>query len=300
MAKQVFYDPRQARWKRLRRVFDALAIILSLLVTFFVYTALRSEPLPLVLLPDLKRPYRALKDKEKEKAREHRAKLARRGHRKSKTAPSQVKLNAEEGIRAAFYVSWDAASFASLREYAHQIDLLYPEWLHVLTPDGRLQGVDQDTNTFFDVVHSSGVRTVDDKVMPFLNAEDAEMEVFPMVNNFDGTNWIDIGSFLNSSEARGRFRSEVRQFLKTDKYRGLMVDFEDFPETAQPGYRALLRELSSELHAAGMKLYVSVPPHNEDFDYGVVSAAAGRATGLANDRVPFATGWYRQRPTAWW
>ena len=274
MAKQVFYDPRQARWKRLRRVFDALAIALSLLVAFFVYTALRSEPLPQVLLPDLKRPYRALKDKEKEKAREHRAKLARRGHRKSKTAPSQVKLNAEEGIRAAFYVSWDAASFSSLREYAHQIDLLYPEWLHVLTADGRLQGVDQDTNTFFDVVHSSGVRTVDDKVMPFLNAEDAEMEVFPMVNNFDGTNWIDIGSFLNSSEARGRFLSEVRQFLATDKYRGLMVDFEDFPENAQPGYRALLHELSSELHSRGMKLYISVPPHNEDFDYGVVSAAA--------------------------
>ena len=274
MAKQVFYDPRQARWKRLRRVFDALAITLSLLVAFFVYTALRSEPLPQVLLPDLKRPYRALKDKEKEKAREHRAKLARRGHRKSKTAPSQVKLNAEEGIRAAFYVSWDAASFSSLREYAHQIDLLYPEWLHVLTADGRLQGVDQDTNTFFDVVHSSGVRTVDDKVMPFLNAEDAEMEVFPMVNNFDGTNWIDIGSFLNSSEARGRFLSEVRQFLATDKYRGLMVDFEDFPENAQPGYRALLHELSSELHSRGMKLYISVPPHNEDFDYGVVSAAA--------------------------
>ena len=50
-----------------------------------------------------------------------------------------VKLNADEGIRAGFYVPWDAASFASLREYARQIDLLYPEWLHVLTPDGRLK-----------------------------------------------------------------------------------------------------------------------------------------------------------------
>src|SRR5678810_11509 len=167
MAKQVFYDPRQARWKRLRRIFDAVGIALSLLVIFFVYTAVRSEPLPQVLLPDLKRPYKALNEKEKEKAREHRAKLTRRGHRKSKTAPSQVALNAEEGIRAAFYVSWDAASFSSLREYAHQIDLLYPEWLHVLTADGRLQGVDQDTNTFFDVVHSSGVRTVDDKAVSY-------------------------------------------------------------------------------------------------------------------------------------
>ena len=57
-----------------------------------------------------------------------------------------------EGIRAAFYVPWDAASFSSLREYAQQIDLLYPEWLHVLTPDGHLQGVDAETNQFFDVM----------------------------------------------------------------------------------------------------------------------------------------------------
>lgn len=274
MAKQVFYDPRQARWKRLRRIFDAVGIALSLLVIFFVYTAVRSEPLPQVLLPDLKRPYKALNEKEKEKAREHRAKLTRRGHRKSKTAPSQVALNAEEGIRAAFYVSWDAASFASLREHAHQIDLLYPEWLHVLTHDGRLQGIDQDTNTFFDVFHGATVRTVDDKVMALLNAEAVDMEVFPMVNNFDGTNWIDIGEFLNSTDARARFRSEVARFLATDKYHGLMIDFEDFPEKAQPGYRALLAELSADLHAKGMKLYVSVPPHNEDFDYAAVSAAA--------------------------
>ncbi len=46
MAKQVFYDPKQARWKRIRRVFDAAALALTLLVVFFVYTPLRSEPLP--------------------------------------------------------------------------------------------------------------------------------------------------------------------------------------------------------------------------------------------------------------
>src|SRR6185369_4663555 len=258
MAKQVFYDPRQARWKRLRRIFDAVGIALSLLVIFFVYTAVRSEPLPQVLLPDLKRPYKALKDKEKEKAREHRAKLARRGHRKSKTAPSQVKLNAEEGIRAAFYVSWDAASFSSLREYAHQIDLLYPEWLHVLSSDGHIQGVDEQTNKFFDVIQDGSVHSVDDRVMPFLKTEDANMEVFPLVNNFDGNDWVDIADFLNNAESRDLFRQQVGAFLGSDRYRGLMVDFESFPTRGQAGYVALLQGLSDDLHAKGMKLYVSV------------------------------------------
>ena len=70
------------------------------------------------------------------------------------------------------------------------------------------------------------------------------------------------------------FAARLHGFWRRDKYHGLMVDFEDFPEKAQPGYRALLDELSSDLHARGMKLYVSVPPHNEDFDYAAVSAAA--------------------------
>ena len=65
MPKQVFYDPQQARWKRLRPIFDALAIGLSLLLVFFLYTALRDEPLPPLFLVYLKRPYRALKETEK-------------------------------------------------------------------------------------------------------------------------------------------------------------------------------------------------------------------------------------------
>ena len=103
-------------------------------------------------------------------------------------------LNTDEGIRAAFYVPWDAASFSSLREYARQIDLLYPEWLHVLTPDGHVQGVETEQQAFH-VVQDGTVHPVDDKVMPFLKSEDTGMEVFPLVNNFDGTDWIDISRF---------------------------------------------------------------------------------------------------------
>jgi cellulose synthase/poly-beta-1,6-N-acetylglucosamine synthase-like glycosyltransferase/peptidoglycan/xylan/chitin deacetylase (PgdA/CDA1 family)/spore germination protein YaaH len=275
MTQQVFYDPARARWKRLRRLFDVLGVSITLLIIFFVYTALRSEPLPDLLLPTLKRPYHALKEKEKEKAKERRTLAAHRGHRKTRSAPSQVKLNAEEGIRAAFYVPYDAASFASLREYARQIDLLFPDWLHVITPDGRLQGTDLETNKFFDVTPGPAAHPIDDRVMPFLKSEDTGMEVFPMVNNFDGTDWVSsIGTFLNSPGARARFREQISAFLASDKYSGLMVDFETFPKNAQPGYLALLQELSDDLHAKGMKLYVSVQARNEDYDYAAVAARA--------------------------
>src|SRR6185369_4306994 len=274
MAQPVLYDPGKARWKRLRLAFDIIGVSITLLVIFFAYTALRNEPLPDLLLPPQKRPYRALKEKERERAKERRRLAYYRGHRRSSSAPSQVKLNAEEGIRAAFYVPYDAASFSSLREYARQIDLLFPDWLHVISPDGRLQGIDEQTNKFFDVMQDSAVRPVDDKVMPFLKLEDTGMEVFPMVNNFDGVDWVDVGAFLNSSDARAHFRQQVAALLATDRYHGLMIDFETLGRKAQPGYIALLKELSDDLHAKAMKLYVSVQARNEEYDYAAIASHA--------------------------
>ena len=275
MPEPVFYDPRRARWKRLRRFIDLTAVVVSALVIFFVFTALRDEPLPELLFSPQKRAFKALKESEKDKARDRQKKLVARSHRKSKLAASQVKLNQEEGIRAAFYVPWDAASFSSLRAFSRQIDILYPDWLHVTSADGRLQGVDDQTNKYFDVVQGDKVLPVDDKVMPFLKAEDPSMEVFPMVNNSDGANWVGgITEFLNNPDARALFRKQAGQFLSSGRFRGLMIDFEAFPPSGQPGYVALLQELSSDLHAHGMKLYVSVPAHNNEYDYAAVAAAA--------------------------
>jgi peptidoglycan-N-acetylglucosamine deacetylase len=274
MAEPVFYDPRRARWKRLRWLFDVTAVLVSALLIFFVYTALRDEPLPELFFFPQKRPLKALKETEKEKAKDRAKKAAARSHRKTKLAASQVKLNQEEGIRAAFYVPWDAASFSSLRSFAHQIDILYPDWLHVFTPDGRLQGVDDQTNKYFDVVEGERVLPVDDRVMPFLKTEDPAMEVFPMVNNSDGANWVDISEFLNNPDSRALFRKQAMQFLSSGRFRGLLIDFEAFPPAGQAGYTALLRDLSADLHAHGMKLYVAVPPHNEEYDYRSISSAA--------------------------
>jgi peptidoglycan-N-acetylglucosamine deacetylase len=280
MPQPVFYDPKRGRWKRLRTLLDVAGVVVSTVIIVFIYTAIR-EPLPKLFLPfekrpyhALKEPYRGLRENEKERAQERRRLLARRSHRRTKAAPSLVELNADEGIRAAFYVPWDAASYSSLREYARQIDLLYPEWLHILTPDGRLQAVDSETNVFFDVVHNGAVRPVDFKVMSFLKSENTGTDVFPIVDNFDGVNWIDISGFLKDPAAHSRFRSDVAAFLASDKYRGLMVDFEDFPQATYPEFIRLLNELSSDLHSRQMKLYVSAPALKPEFPYAAAAKAA--------------------------
>src|SRR6266436_892079 len=207
MSKPVFYDPQRKRWGRLRILFSVLGAVISGLVLFFIITVFfQSEPLPHILLPETKRSLRTLKE------REHRRPTkAKNTHRKTNGSPSQVVLNTDEGIRAAYYVTWDAASFVSLKEYYPQIDILFPEWLHVLTPDGHLQGFDS-VNHPFQVVENGIVHSTDDRVMPFLRAEKAEVEVFPLINNFDSVRkeWLtNVGEFLNDPDARKNFRTQL-------------------------------------------------------------------------------------------
>src|ERR1035441_5699083 len=178
MSKPIFFDPDRRRWKRIRKSIDVSVVVFSLLIVFFAVTVVRKTSIPNVLLADQKKNYRALKSEE------HKKPQKRGTHRKTPVPPSEVVLNSGEGIRGAFYVTWDAASYSSLREYIHQIDFLFPEWLHVLTPDGRLQAVSEN-NTLYYAINNGHVSPIDLKVMPLIKSTNSQVDVLPLVNNFD-------------------------------------------------------------------------------------------------------------------
>ena len=262
-SKPIFFDPDRKRWRRLRFVLDSSVIIVTLLIVLFVFSIVRGSSVPGFTLPEVKRPYHALKDPQKRKQQPRRLNT----HRKTKQPASQVALNSDEGIRGAFYVQWDAASFASLKEYYPQIDLLFPEWMHVLTADGRLQAA-TELNTLYDVMDAEGKpRPIDEKVMAFLKAEKATTEVFPLVNNVSPVtnNWnTETDKFLADPAARARFREELLKFLATDQFKGLTLDIEGFPDGSRDDYHTMVSELVSDLHARGLKLYVVVPVNEID------------------------------------
>jgi cellulose synthase/poly-beta-1,6-N-acetylglucosamine synthase-like glycosyltransferase/peptidoglycan/xylan/chitin deacetylase (PgdA/CDA1 family)/spore germination protein YaaH len=272
MSKPIFYDPQRKRWGRLRVLLNAAGLIITVLMAFFIFTVLfRSETLKPLLLPAQKRNWKAIKEKEAETRRKTDAKGT---HRKTKASPSDVVLNFDEGIRAAYYVTWDATSFVALKEYYPQIDLLFPEWLHVITPDGTIQGLNQ-ANQLMPVAQNGKARSVDDKVMPFLKSEKANVDVFPLINNFDPIRqvWLtNVGDFLNNPASRRSFRDQLLVFLASDRFKGAAIDFEEIPLEAQPGFLALIRELGQELHSRQMKLYVNVPVADKDYDYADLAA----------------------------
>src|SRR5258708_8071913 len=181
MPQPVFYDPKKKRWVRLRLLFNVLGVTVAALIVFFVVSvSLSPEQLPKIVLKEQGRKLKSLK----ERAR-HQAPLVKTTHRRTKSAASDVVLNSDEGIRAGFYVTWDAASFVSLKQYYPQIDILFAEWLHVLGPDGTVQAVYAANQLFGVAPNGSPVGSGDEEVMPFLKSEKPAVDVRPLLNHVD-------------------------------------------------------------------------------------------------------------------
>src|SRR6202795_4674983 len=133
--KQIFFDPQRKRWKRLRRILDIGAVVTTLVVGGVIFNTLRGQPLPELFLPLAKHNLRALHDRTPLLKG---AKPAAPPRRKTSRPASAIQLNTGEGLRAAYYAPDDATSYSSFKAHVHQIDMLFPEWLHVDAPDGHL------------------------------------------------------------------------------------------------------------------------------------------------------------------
>jgi cellulose synthase/poly-beta-1,6-N-acetylglucosamine synthase-like glycosyltransferase/peptidoglycan/xylan/chitin deacetylase (PgdA/CDA1 family)/spore germination protein YaaH len=270
MTKQVFYDPQRKRWKRLRRVFDILALLGLVLGSVFVVGLMRMKPLPELLLQTQRRNFRALLHRPATLAKPGQ-KLRRSAHRKTDVKPSDVPLNEGEGLRAAYYVEDDPASYSSLKQHISQIDLLFPEWLFLTSPDGRLTSYTAD-NRPYPVVDAGGVHPVDreGKVARTIAANHVNLDIFPLVQNYDeqkGTFMPEIATFLANETGRANFIKQVDTFLASNaSYRGISLDFEAIPDEAQGNFNTLIAALYADFHARNLRLYVNVPVADDSFN----------------------------------
>jgi cellulose synthase/poly-beta-1,6-N-acetylglucosamine synthase-like glycosyltransferase/peptidoglycan/xylan/chitin deacetylase (PgdA/CDA1 family)/spore germination protein YaaH len=262
-SKQVFYDPQRKRWKRLRRVFDSLALFGALTGIVFIVGLVRMKPMRSLDLKSVTKRYRALSNPPAPELNP-KEKLNRSAHRKTDLKPSDVVLNQGEGLRAAFYTDADPASYASFKLHVKQIDLLFPEWLHVIGPDGSMTAYTAD-NIPFAVVDNTGVHGVDreNKIARAIADAKEDTEVFPMVNNFSPTDGVfepSVEQFLTNPDARSNFVRQADRFLAANpRYRGLTLDFQGLPADAQGAYSQLVQALYDDFHPRNLRLYVNIP-----------------------------------------
>jgi cellulose synthase/poly-beta-1,6-N-acetylglucosamine synthase-like glycosyltransferase/peptidoglycan/xylan/chitin deacetylase (PgdA/CDA1 family)/spore germination protein YaaH len=265
MSRQIFYDPERKRWKRLRRILDLTAVASTFLLVAFFLGVIHREQLPDLLLPQQKRNYKAVRGTQTAESRRAALRAARR--RTTNRRASEVPLNTGEGLRATFYTDDNPASYSSLKQHIHQIDMLFPVWLNVNDASGNLLG-----DVSFAPAHT--YRVVDDKgtihgVDPDNKVQQAianaheDTEIFPLIRNYNILTGVwdpVIGTVLNDPNARENMRRQLDKFLAANpNYHGISLDFEDVPDNAQAGYQALMAELYSDLSAKSLRLYINVP-----------------------------------------
>jgi cellulose synthase/poly-beta-1,6-N-acetylglucosamine synthase-like glycosyltransferase/peptidoglycan/xylan/chitin deacetylase (PgdA/CDA1 family)/spore germination protein YaaH len=267
--KQVFYDPRQRRRKVIRRLTDVSLVTLTAILVGFFFSVITRQTLPELLLPAQKRNYVALKERQPELAKKT---VARSSRRKTLRRPSEIELNQDEGLRAAFYEN-DEANYSTLKTHIHEIDMLFPDWLHVISPDGNLVGATPMFPVhFYNVVDAAGVHGVDPegKVKTTIEAAKEDTDVLPMLNDYNTLTgeWNGgdvISKMLHNPAARERLHVQLDKFLSGNpEYRGICLDFELVPDEDLKLYSDWIGELHNDFHAKNLKIYVNVQASAED------------------------------------
>jgi len=258
--KQIFSDPQRKRWKRLRLIFNVAAVTSTLVLGVFIFNVVRFQQLPELLLTTPKHNYKALPDQQQLL---HGAKSLRPARRKTARRPSEIPFNTGEGLRAAYYVPDDPASYSSFKQHVRQIDLLFPEWLHVDAPGGTLMGINGDSHREYPIIDGATVHDPDEsnKVKRVIQASKEDTEIFPHLNNFNpNTQSWDPGlaRVLADGYKRALLRQQIVRFLIAfPAYRGLSLDIENLPDNASPVYLCFIHELYADLHARNLRLYVN-------------------------------------------
>src|SRR5205823_12634062 len=103
MSKPVFYDPDRKRWKRLRLLINVAGILSTVLVVLFAISLSRDADIPNLLLPEEKRPYHQLREKERRHINRPTA-----HRRKPGAKASELVLNSGEPLRSACHLQWHA------------------------------------------------------------------------------------------------------------------------------------------------------------------------------------------------
>src|SRR6267154_591901 len=261
----IFYDAERVRWGRTRRVMEITGALLTLLLAYFFVTIAISVELPAGLLPDAKPAYRALKLKKKPVA-------AREGQHRRVANIGTVPASYDP-LRAAFFVSWDANGLASLKKHYKDIDLLIPEQLHAVTPDGALTVVDYEHGQ--NTVKASPAEAIallrDDKLHQWMKSFNPpiELPMMGLVNNYDGVEWRikEMVQMLANPAARQYLVRGIVEYAVESHEAGIVVDFEEVPDASQAHFRAFIGGLAPAMHSVGLKLMIALPARDDVYDY---------------------------------
>ena len=280
--RPVFFDPNHKRWPRVKAgVFLAAALISSILVVLvasvLLNPALESLSLPSARFlprrnhtaPPVTKEAPAAVDTRLAKLKKGLAKEIKAAKQVAPlvdTTPSQPYATKAIG----FFVNWDDASLSSLKKNIDNLDLLVPEWLHLVGQDGTIVEDDPDKTR---------------EALDFIRHRKPSLPIMVLVNNFTDRIWHGdaVARMTAKSDARAKCVGMILDFVQKNNFAGVSLDFEDIPPAGLKNYLRFVTEVAAAFHAQGLTVSVNVPADDPAFPYKAISDVVDQVIVMAYD-----------------
>jgi peptidoglycan-N-acetylglucosamine deacetylase len=281
----IFYDPGGRRWRRVRRTWLALAVLITCLAAIFIASVLINPALPslnirpVAALPqsaDLKlRPPNPPRTPAEKKLKRAEAALQRALKNEKRIVPAK---RAGETVAAAapvlpppavpssrplsigFYINWDESSLASLERNIDHLDWVITEWSHL---EDHSDGSPLTTE-----IHTPALN--------FIRQTHPQVRIIPMVQNLTNEKWDSqiLARNVADEPARRRLINALTSFVEDNHFGGICVDFEEPPPASQHNLLMFIQELHDVFAPKQLTVLQTVPFDDPEWNYQAYAAAS--------------------------
>ncbi|HXS00819.1 MAG TPA: glycosyl hydrolase family 18 protein, partial [Pyrinomonadaceae bacterium] len=293
----VFHDPHGRRWRRVRRIWLGLSIVITGLAVVFIASVLANPVLPkfnlrqIPSLPhsaDLKpKPPNLPANPSEKKAKNAQIELQHAlattryvvpGRRRSyvavvpppPTVPAPI-VPTTRPLSVGFFINWDESSYESLKRNLSHLDWVVTEWSH-------LQNTTDGSNPLVTDVHIPALN--------WIRVTRPEVRIIPMVQNVIDEKWQGdlLARTIADEPHRQTLIKALTSFVQDNKFAGICVDFEEPPASSQGNLLTFMQELHSTFAARGLLVVQAVPFDDPDWNYKAYSDANDYLIIMAYDQ----------------
>jgi cellulose synthase/poly-beta-1,6-N-acetylglucosamine synthase-like glycosyltransferase/peptidoglycan/xylan/chitin deacetylase (PgdA/CDA1 family)/spore germination protein YaaH len=162
-------------------------------------------------------------------------------------------MSAPDGraLSIGFYVNWDDNSVPALKRALPHLDWVIPSWLSFSGPDLTLKS------------------DIDPQAVSLIDTDKPGTTILPMIQNATDGVWDSKGlqALLKDPKKRADRIAGLLDFVRTNKFQGITIDFEEVPAEAQADLKTFLKELSSAFKPQGLTIALTVPYDDDSWNY---------------------------------
>ena len=271
MERQVFQTDSRRRWSRfkwsIRFIATIIALLLIVFVTMFVmegspnmpfrhdYRSAMTASKPFMKDNKAATTYRATRDRFLER-RMHNSYMEDYRHDRRFVGHgdklTQKFINEWSdpriGVRAAWYVNWDARSLRSLKHGMKQLNMVLPEWFFINPKTCKLEA------------------RVDKKALREMRK--AGVPIIPMLTNNYGGDFSPkaIGRIMRDKTMRREFINSLLQTYHRYHFAGINIDLEELNINDNALLTNFVADLYRLFHDNNMYVTQDIAPFNDDYD----------------------------------